>query len=617
MTFLPNQLGIKSTVNSSTTNLNGTTLNGAIDSSQTSIILTSVSDFPASGAVMIGTELISYTAITGNTLTDCTRGAYVTTAASASSGAGVGEVFIGTGEENAYPALGVMHKMDQSGVMKFQFSGDGTNWDSTFPTAGFDINGNFGGIPEFHTAVKLGRYFRILVGHNGTTATTTFRLNTYYGEFNQGNLPLNQDIGADADSTVVRAVNVGADPSGAYVNTKQDGSAFRTTSNLGGTLINNIGGYDTTVTDSFTVDSTSDFADSGYIYIGSEFISYASKTATTFDTLTRGQFGSTAATITDNDIVGEVYTTGILTLNGYTEVATKILCSNTGRMRFQWYADETGSDNIRTLAPPYLNVNTYDYLGAPNFGPYVRYTFANTSSDKTTDFYFETEFYTKAISAQVLTLDSTLVGGMTSNVTRSILVGQQEGGTTYQNVSTTNQNELLTNTLASNRAARSLYTTGTITADKYIILVDLDDTTNYPHNSGTSCLNIDSFSLSINFSTNTAEANVKVGVITRIDGTNADISYLISETSSVQSANESITVFQNFQPSAVKFEVSGGAIVGGVTNDKDTNNNSVNTGLSLDSPTGNVTPAVGDIIVFFDYIADNYNAVVSILYHSC
>ena len=60
---------------------NETTLNGALTSSSTSIILTSAASFPSSGVVLIGTELITYTGKTLNTLTGASRGAKSTTAA--------------------------------------------------------------------------------------------------------------------------------------------------------------------------------------------------------------------------------------------------------------------------------------------------------------------------------------------------------------------------------------------------------------------------------------------------------------------------------------------------------------------------------------------------------
>jgi hypothetical protein len=66
-----------------------TTLNGAIDASTTTIVLTSVVNFPSTGTnhISIDSEDISYTGISGNTLTGVTRGARGTTAASHSDGA--------------------------------------------------------------------------------------------------------------------------------------------------------------------------------------------------------------------------------------------------------------------------------------------------------------------------------------------------------------------------------------------------------------------------------------------------------------------------------------------------------------------------------------------------
>ena len=68
-----------------------TTLNGAINASVTSITLTDASQFPSSGTnfVIIGSEEISYTGVSGNVLTGCTRGVAGTTAASHSDGATV------------------------------------------------------------------------------------------------------------------------------------------------------------------------------------------------------------------------------------------------------------------------------------------------------------------------------------------------------------------------------------------------------------------------------------------------------------------------------------------------------------------------------------------------
>ena len=68
-----------------------TTLNGAIDASVTSITVADASQLPDSGTnfIIIDSEEISYTGVSTNTLTGCTRGVAGTTAASHSDGATV------------------------------------------------------------------------------------------------------------------------------------------------------------------------------------------------------------------------------------------------------------------------------------------------------------------------------------------------------------------------------------------------------------------------------------------------------------------------------------------------------------------------------------------------
>ena len=66
--------------------INSTTAAEAIYTSETEIDLTSASAFDSSGTVYIDNEQISYTGISSNTLTGCTRGASSTTAASHDNG---------------------------------------------------------------------------------------------------------------------------------------------------------------------------------------------------------------------------------------------------------------------------------------------------------------------------------------------------------------------------------------------------------------------------------------------------------------------------------------------------------------------------------------------------
>ena len=73
-----------------TTTLNGALLNDTAGTggSGTSITLTSTANFPSSGTnfIQVGTEEISYTGVSGNDITGCTRGANSTTAATHADG---------------------------------------------------------------------------------------------------------------------------------------------------------------------------------------------------------------------------------------------------------------------------------------------------------------------------------------------------------------------------------------------------------------------------------------------------------------------------------------------------------------------------------------------------
>jgi len=80
------------------------TLNGSINSSATSITLTSASGFTSSGTVVIDGESITYAGVSTNTLTGCTRGANGSRAAAHTSGAVVTQVtsaFSGWGQAAA------------------------------------------------------------------------------------------------------------------------------------------------------------------------------------------------------------------------------------------------------------------------------------------------------------------------------------------------------------------------------------------------------------------------------------------------------------------------------------------------------------------------------------
>ena len=71
-----------------------TTTDEALNDSETAIDLTSVTGFKTAGAVLIGTEVITYTGISTLTLTGCTRGADSTTAAAHDNNVVVTQILI-------------------------------------------------------------------------------------------------------------------------------------------------------------------------------------------------------------------------------------------------------------------------------------------------------------------------------------------------------------------------------------------------------------------------------------------------------------------------------------------------------------------------------------------
>lgn len=135
--------------------------------------------------------------------------------------------YTGTWELNDARDVMVSCKSDIAGTLYFDFSNDGILADS-FPVAGFTVAAN---IHEFHVAVKGPRYFRARF-INGVGAQSSFRLYTYYGDFRQGNLPLNAGISSDNDAIIVRSVGVGENAAGSYENVKIDGLGFSTTALL-------------------------------------------------------------------------------------------------------------------------------------------------------------------------------------------------------------------------------------------------------------------------------------------------------------------------------------------------------------------------------------------------
>ncbi len=146
----------------------------------------------------------------------------------------------------------------------------------------------------------------------------------------------------------------------------------------------------------------------------------------------------TSSTLTN----GQTYDSGVLSLEGYTQVQTHVLSDVVGTIVIDFIRDSGGTDILRTLTIPYGtdDLNIYQTFSAPAFTPYVRYRFTADAAGQA-DFYFDTKFLTKSLSGQLLGVDAFISPLMVANLGRNIIVGKTPGGT-YSNVAITNQRAL-------------------------------------------------------------------------------------------------------------------------------------------------------------------------------
>jgi hypothetical protein len=226
---------------------------------------------------------------------------------------------LGAGEQNDYSYVAINLQTDEDGTLTFEFSQDGTNW-SEYPTVDFTVAS---GINEVHGAWKGTRYVR--PKFVGTGGRSFFRLRTMYSYAPVTlSAPLNQPIGADSDAAIVKALNVGQNPTGSYVNAKLDGVAFQTVANLAtGATFN------------------SDVLDAqGYTQVQTHIVSDQDGTLAF-------KFGSTS------------------NMSGTT-------------------VGENGVE--RYLTVPYSAADGFQLFSAPAFTPYVQYGFTNAGTGTTTQF---------------------------------------------------------------------------------------------------------------------------------------------------------------------------------------------------------------------------------------
>ena len=140
------------------------------------------------------------------------------------------------------------------------------------------------------------------------------------------------------------------------------------------------------------------------------------------------------AYVTTSNLGGAgVYQSGVLDLQGYTQVDTHIMADQDGTITIRWYSDAAGTDEVRLLTIPYSAANGFQLFSAPAFTPYVQYEYTNGGVAQG-DFFYETKFLHTSLSPQILGLTAFIASGMVAQLNRSILVGTDSAGA-YSNVS--------------------------------------------------------------------------------------------------------------------------------------------------------------------------------------
>ena len=108
-----------------------------------------------------------------------------------------------------------------------------------------------------------------------------------------------------------------------------------------------------------------------------------------------------------------------------------------------------------------------------------------------------------------------------------------------------------------------------VTVTAFVVLVDLSATGVFPH-SETGYVMLDRIAFDVQFSTGTAVANIKIGVITRIDATDADVSWLYHAVPGAANSYDHRRTIEEF-PGGLTFYTSGGNLQDAVTNITDAN----------------------------------------------
>jgi hypothetical protein len=145
-----------------------------------------------------------------------------------------------------------------------------------------------------------------------------------------------------------------------------------------------------------------------------------------------------------------------------------------------------------------------------------------------------------------------------------------------------------------------------LTADEGFILIDLSDTTNFPH-SETGKIRVYTIDINIERGESAASGEylVYIGTIIEVDATDGSTTWLLVLHEEIDDqATDGVAArhFRYHWPGGVDLEVSSGAMVNLISNVGDANDVTWQTDVSLDSPVGDASSpsGTGDLCMFVD-----------------
>jgi len=189
------------------------------------------------------------------------------------------------------------------------------------------------------------------------------------------------------------------------------------------------------------------------------------------------------------------------------------------------------------------------------------------------------------------------------------------GATRYE-VRVTEDGEMATTVTESERNVYAVFHDDSIgVGNTDFVLIDRDDTVNFPH-SDLGRIDVSTFNLHLAQLSGNSDGEFLIGVITRIDGVDADIKWAFVVDFNLPN-NKDLREDFNFAPSQLKFEVDSGNTTRIITNYSSLNDSSFNTGTPMSSPRGaaTVTPGVGDVVCRLTNGAGVLRLFVGVMYH--